>query len=103
MFTRLARIRRVGLRHLVPMAGDVIHSDDDLPGFRRPAATGRRQAPPPALACHWLNRNGRLECCWQAETNSDAPIGDIDDHENHTPGRVSGLLLMQPGDLALAG
>jgi hypothetical protein len=26
------------------------------------------------LACHWLDRDGRLECHWQVETDDDAPI-----------------------------
>jgi hypothetical protein len=103
MFAKLAKFRRAGLRHLVPAPRDVVHSNDNLPGFRRPAATGRRRAPTPVLACHWLNRNGRLECRWQAETNGDTPIGGIDNHEPRTTGRVAGLLSMQPRGLALAG
>jgi hypothetical protein len=53
------------------------HCNDNLPGFRRPAATGKRRSPTPALACHWLVRNGRLECRWQAETGDDAPVADL--------------------------
>ena len=54
------------------------HSDDSLPGFRRPK--GRRRIPSPALACHWLDHNGRLECSWQAEPSGDAPIADVGEH-----------------------
>jgi hypothetical protein len=103
MFAKLAKFRRAGLRHLVPAPRDVMHSNDNLSGFRRPAAMGKRRAPTPALACHWLNRNGRLECRWQAETNGDTPRGGIDYPEHRTTGHVSGLLSMQPRGLALAG
>jgi hypothetical protein len=103
MFAKLAQFRRAGLRHLMPAPSDVMHSNDNLPGFRRPAATGRRRSPTPALACHWFDRNGRLECRWQTESNGDTPIGDIDDHEHHTTGRASGRLPMQPRGLTLAG
>jgi hypothetical protein len=51
------------------------HSNDNLPGLRRPR--GQRRIPTPALACHWFDRNGRLECRWHAETD-DAPDGAID-------------------------
>jgi hypothetical protein len=101
MFAKLAKFRRAGLRHLVPASSDAMHSNDNLPGFRRPAAMGKRRAPTPALACHWFNHNGRLECRWQAETNGDAPIADIDNQD--TTGRASGLLSTQPRGLALAG
>ena len=96
MFARLAKFRRLGLRYVVPAPRDVMHSNDNLPGFRRPAATGRRRSPTPALACHWFDRNGRLECRWLAETNDDAPLGDIVEHEHRTTGRVSGQPSMQP-------
>jgi hypothetical protein len=67
-------------------------SNDNLPGVRRPK--GRRRIPSPALACHWVDRNGRLECHWQAEPDGDAPIGDFDQHD--TTGRASGLYSMRP-------
>ena len=53
-------------------------ANDNLPGLRRPE--GRRRIPSPALACHWLDRNGRLECRWQAEPSGDAPIADVGEH-----------------------
>jgi hypothetical protein len=37
-------------------------------GFRRPAAASMRRSPAPALTCHRLERNSRLECSWQTET-----------------------------------
>jgi hypothetical protein len=76
-------------------------SNDNLPGLRRPK--GQRRIPSPALACHWVDRNGRLECHWQAEPNGDAPIGDFDQHGS--TGRASGPSSMQPRgrSLALAG
>jgi hypothetical protein len=51
---------------------------------------GWRRSPTRALACHWSNRNGRLECRWQAETN-DAPTAAFD--QNDTTGRGCGLAL----------
>jgi hypothetical protein len=77
------------------------HSKDNLPGLRRPK--GQRRIPTPALACHWFDRNGRLECRWQSEPDGDAPIGDSGGHE--TIGRASGPSSMQPRgrSLALAG
>ena len=85
MFTRLAKFRLVRPWRIAPgpreamfsrdMFSRDMHSNDNLPGFRRPAATGKRRSPSPALACHWFNRNGRLECRWQAEPNGDAPLG----------------------------
>ncbi|SHI04933.1 hypothetical protein [Bradyrhizobium erythrophlei] len=77
------------------------HSNDNLPGFRRPK--GQRRIPTPALVCHWFNHHGRLECRWQAEPNGDAPISDFDEHA--AAGRTSGLSSTRPRGcgLALAG
>ena len=106
MFTRLAestfvKFRLVQSRRTAPGPGKAImHSNDNLPGLRRPK--GRRRIPTPALACHWINRNGRLECRWQVESDSAAPVGDFDGHG--TIGRTSGLSSVQPRrGLALAG
>jgi hypothetical protein len=100
MFTRLAEFRLVQSRRTAPGPGEaVMHSNDNLPGLRRPK--GRRRIPTPALACHWINRNGRLECRWQAESNGDAP-SDFDGHG--TIGRTSGPSSVQlRRGLALAG
>jgi hypothetical protein len=83
MFERLAKFRLVqsrrtapGLRQALTHSQAFTHSNDNLPGVRRPR--GRRRIPAPALACHWFNRNGRLECRWQVETSDDAPIADAD-------------------------
>jgi hypothetical protein len=75
------------------------YSNDNLPGFRRPK--GLRRIPSPALACHWINRNGRLECRWQVEPSGDAPLGNFDTHG--TTGRASGLSPMQARSLTMAG
>ena len=107
MFTRLAestfvKFRLVPSRRTAPGPGEAImHSNDNLPGFRHPK--GRRRIPTPALACHWIDRNGRLECRWQAEPDGDAPLGDFDAHGK--AGRASGLSSKQPRgrSLALAG
>jgi hypothetical protein len=74
------------------------HSNDNLPGVRRPK--GQRRIPSPALACHWFNHDGRLECCWQAEPSGDAPIGDFDEHG--TMGHASGPSSMHPHGRGLA-
>src|ERR1700676_5535581 len=76
-------------------------SNDNLPGLRRPK--GPRRIPTPALACHWFDRNGRLECRWLDEPNGDAPTNDFDEHA--AAGRPSGLSSTLPrgGGLALAG
>ena len=104
--SRLADFKRGGFRPLQPRrvalrgAGSFKpHSNDNLPGFRRPK--GQRRIPTPALVCHWFIRNGRLECRWQAEAGGDTPIGDFDEH--NPTGRTSGLSLTQPRGLALAG
>ena len=107
MFTRLAastlvKFSLVQSRRAAPGPGEaVMHSNDNLPGLRRPK--GRRRIPTPALACHWIDRNGRLECRWQAEPDGEAPLGDFDAHSK--TGRASGLSSMQPRgrSLALAG
>jgi hypothetical protein len=107
MFARLAestfvKFRLVPSRRTAPGPGEAImHSNDNLPGFRHPK--GRRRIPTPALACHWIDRNGRLECRWQAEPDGEAPLGDFDAHSK--TGRASGLSSMQPRgrSLALAG
>jgi hypothetical protein len=107
MFTRLAestfvKFRLVPSRRTAPGPGEAImHSNDNLPGFRHPK--GRRRIPTPALACHWIDRNGRLEGRWQAEPDGEAPLGDFDAHSK--TGRASGLSSMQPRgrSLALAG
>jgi len=101
MFTKLAEFRLVQSRRTAPGPGEAIrHSNDNLPGLR---PKGRRRIPTPALACHWIDRNGRLECRWQAEPNGDAPLGDFDEHG--AMGRASGLSSMRPRgrSLALAG
>ena len=102
MFTKLAEFRLAQSRRPTRGPGQAItHSNDNLPGLRRPK--GRRRIPTPALACHWIDRNGRLECRWQAEPNGDTPIGDFDEHG--AMGRVFRLSSVQPSgrSLALAG
>ena len=104
--TRLLNFWPVQPQRIAPLLhkvrlSNVTHSNDNLPGFRRPK--GRRRIPTPALACHWIDRNGRLECRWQAEPDADAPLGDFDEHG--AMGRASGPSSMQTRgrSLALAG
>ncbi len=90
MFKTLAKSRFLNFwpvqpRRIAPLLHEVrlsnaTYCNDNLPGFRRPAAARKRRSPTPALACHWINRNGRLECRWQAEPGDDTPIGDFDEH-----------------------
>jgi hypothetical protein len=81
MFTRLAKFWLAQSRRTAPGPREAFtHSNDNLPGLRRPAAAGRHRFPSPALACHWFDRNGRLECRWQVETYDDAPIADVGEH-----------------------
>ena len=103
MFERLAKFRFLKPRRMAPGPREAMHCNDNLPGFRRPG--GERRIPSPALACHWFDRNGRLECRWLAETNDDAPLGEVDEHEQPTIGRTSGQPSMQPRGhgLVLAG
>lgn len=96
MFTRLAKSRLAGFRfiqprQIMPRLSELVfykdtpsnnsHSNDDLPDFRHPVAKGKRGSPSPALACHWSNRNGRLECCWTTVSSGDVQIDDVDEHE----------------------
>jgi hypothetical protein len=102
MFRTLAKsglvdFRFAGLRPRVAGFSNNSHSNDNLPGLRRPK--GRRRIPSPALACHWINRDGRLECRWQVEPAGDAPSGDFDEHG--AAGRSLGL--PRGRRLALAG
>src|ERR1700694_4660172 len=91
MFTRLAKSKladfklgdsdlcsRGALRCAGPDFSTIPPSNDNLPGLRRPK--GQRRIPTPAPACHWFNRDGRLECRWQAEPNGDAPMSDFGEH-----------------------
>ena len=85
MFTKLAKPKltrlwpvqspRVALGLPTVALSDAAHSNDNLPGFHRAVATGKRRSPSPALTCRWSDRNGRLECRWQIEI--DAPIADV--------------------------
>jgi hypothetical protein len=78
MFTRLAKFRRLGLRHMVPHWLEAAHSNDKPRGRRRPA--GQCRSPQPVLACHWIFvDDGRLECHWAVEsfdeTSAEEPGG----------------------------
>ncbi|UPT92357.1 hypothetical protein HAP41_0000049575 (plasmid) [Bradyrhizobium barranii subsp. apii] len=89
MFKKLAEFRLVQSRRTVPGPREaIIHPNDNLPGFRRPAATGKRRPRSPALACHWFDRKGRLECHWLVEMDA-VPIDDFDEHEHCMTGGVS--------------
>jgi hypothetical protein len=106
MFTRLAEFRLAQSRRLAPgPCQAIMHSpsNDNLPGFRRPAATATRRSPSPALACHWFVHDGRLQCRWLAD--GDVPLGDCDEHPRRATGRGSGPLSIRlhGRELALAG
>jgi hypothetical protein len=82
MFTRLAKFRPFEPQREMPRWCEAMHSNDNLPGRRRPA--GKRRSPPPALACHWSlsDSDGRLECYWET---ADLEEGSVDH-----PGRSFG-------------
>jgi len=84
---RPLKSRRVGLRR-TGFFND-IPSNDNLPGLRRPK--GQRRIPTPALACHWFNRNGRLECRWQIDSLPQTALEDSD------PGRPDGPTFSRKG------
>ena len=75
MFERLARIPCFEPWLKLPLLEAACtyryHSNDNLPGFRRPEGQGRR--PHRALACHWsLSGDGkRLECHWEVVAAGD--------------------------------
>jgi hypothetical protein len=75
MFTRLAKFRPFEPQRVMPRWCKVMHSNDNLPGRRRPA--GELRSPPPALACHWsLNESdGRLECHWETTDLEEGSVG----------------------------
>ena len=101
MFKRLAKFRFLQPRRMAPGLREATHANDNTPGRRCPG--GARRIPSAALACHWFDRNGRLECRWLAETN--APLGCVDEHEQPTAGRASGQPWVRPRGrgLTLAG
>jgi hypothetical protein len=102
MFTALAKsgfakLWPIQARRLAPrpcQAGSSNHANDNLSGFRRPAAARRRRSPTPVLACRWLKRDGRLQCRWQAEPGGDAPILDRAERQRvaRRPGSSARLL-----------
>ena len=86
MFKRLAKFRRLELRHLVPHWLEAAHSNDNPRGRRRP--TGQRRSPQPVLACHWVFIDeSRLECRWMVESFDETSVEQPDGH----PGRVISL------------
>ena len=101
----LARLRLIQLRRIAPGSHQVVfshhqHLNDNLPGFRRLAAAGKRRSPSPALACHWIDRDGRLECCWHFETT---PRGGFDAPQQSAPDSACGRSTLRSPNLALAG
>lgn len=84
MFAKLAGFRPFEPRRMVPWTVTATHSNDNLPGFRRPE--GRRRRPTPA--CHWVLIDGRLECRWAVEDSTEPTSGDLD--RQRRAGRHSG-------------
>ncbi|MDH2385608.1 hypothetical protein [Bradyrhizobium sp. CER78] len=71
MFEKLAKFRPFEPRQIPPRAAT--YSNDNLPGFRRPADHRR-----PTPACHWILIDGRLECRWIVETTLESSTNDLD-------------------------
>jgi len=67
MFAKLATFKAVRQQY-APLHA-VKHSNDNLPGFRRPQ--GPRRIPSPTLACHWDLIDGVLTCHWEVESAED--------------------------------
>src|ERR1700675_145143 len=99
MFTRLAKIRPFEPQRVAARWGKVMHSNDNLPGLRRPA--GELRSPPPALACHWsLNESdGRLECRWEVVDIEEVPADRVTNALPKSRGEAS----VAHRSLALAG
>ncbi|MBR0894378.1 hypothetical protein JQ616_05395 [Bradyrhizobium tropiciagri] len=70
MFEKLAKFRSFEPRRLPRPAAS--YSNDNLPGFRRPAD---RQRPTPA--CHWVLIDGRLECRWIVDATTESSVDDL--------------------------
>ncbi|WP_342725044.1 hypothetical protein AAFG07_39950 [Bradyrhizobium sp. B097] len=87
MFEKLAKFRQASPRRVVeprqipPRAAT--YSNDNLPGFRRPADRRR-----PTPACHWILIDGRLECRWAIDDTG----GDLD--RQRRAGRLFGPRVM---------
>jgi hypothetical protein len=77
MFNKVATFRALTARRIAPGPIGAAHSNDNLPGFRRPAG-GQRLRPKLALACHWYLIDGRLECRWDIEAPDGTPIADVE-------------------------
>lgn len=77
MFNKITTFRALQARRIAPGSIGAVHSNDNLPGFRRPAG-GRRLRPKLALACHWYANGGQLECRWDVETPDGAAIVDFE-------------------------
>jgi hypothetical protein len=91
-FAELAKIRRLERRRAVSPLAASMHSNDNLPGFRRPA-DGLRPCPKPALPCHWYLIDGGLKARWKIEKPDDGPTRAF----NSQPAmdRVSGPSLLR--------
>ncbi len=75
MFEKLAKFRPFEPRRMTPPV-PATHSNDNLPGFRRPER--RRPRPNPAPACHWSLIDGRLECRWTVDDSNESAASDLD-------------------------
>ena len=79
MFRKLATVRLFQSGRMAPVrtaAFNNSHSNDNRPGFRRPA--DRRARPKPALVCHWIKVGGRLECRWDTGSGNGASWNDAE-------------------------
>jgi len=84
MFTRLAKFRPFERPRVIARWCKAVHSNDNLPGRRRPA--GELRSPPPALTCHWSIScsDGRLECRWEAAELGKIPADPASSHRTVT-------------------
>ncbi|AUC93502.1 hypothetical protein CWS35_03570 [Bradyrhizobium sp. SK17] len=69
MFEKLARFRPFEPRRMEPRPAT--HSNDNLPGFRRPAERRR-----PTPVCHWILIDGHLESRWIVDPTTEPTNGE---------------------------
>jgi hypothetical protein len=77
MFRTSAKLHPHETWRIAPGTGVSVHSNDNLPGFRRPAGR-QRPRPNQTLACHWYLIGGRLECRWDIEAGDGPSIDDFE-------------------------
>ena len=99
MFRKLAKFRPLETWRVAP-GTRILHSNDNLRGFRHPPG---RQRPRPnlALACHWYLIGDQLECRWELEAPDGAPVDDFQSQPKAGRAFGSPLALLTAGNMTL--